>query len=483
LNFHKSILHRARTEGNFPRAREPDNLFAVMSFSPLDSRILGPLFVPDAMVAVFGDDALLAGMLRAEAALAKCQARLGLVPPSLATAIEAIAPAAFDKAALGAATALAGVPTIPFVKALQKLLPADLEPHLHLGATSQDILDTGLALQMTVAFDLLAADLADLLAALARRARRHADMPCIARTYGQHAAPISFGFKVAVWLDGICDAAAELEHRREIACRAQLGGPVGTLAAFGDKGPALLADFAAELGLGVPTIAWHASRANLVGTAQWLAVLAGTCAKMAGDVVALASSEVGEASEPHVPGRGGSSAMPHKRNPIAAVAILANAQAAAGLAAGLSGSLVAAHERPAGAWHAEWHAIASLFGCAAGALAHARALAEGLSIDPAAMARNVELTRGLVYADAAAAALAPTLGRSAAHACVEAAADSVRRTGTTLQHALAASQTALSSAELAAIFDPSAAVAAAARWVEPVARRADALAARLCVRA
>ena len=454
-----------------------------MPFSPLDSPIFGPLFVPDAMAAVFGDDALLAGMLRAEAALARCQARLGLAPPGLAEAIEAISPAAFDRAALGAASALAGVPAIPFVKALQKMLPEELEPKLHFGATSQDILDTAQALQMAVAFDLLAADLADVLAALAGLARRHAHTPCVARTYGQHAAPISFGFKVALWLDNICDAAGELAHRRQSACRAQLGGPVGTLSALGDKGPVLLAAFAAELGLGAPTIAWHTRRANLVGAGQWLALLAGSLAKMAGDVVALASTEIGEAGEPHMPGRGGSSAMPHKRNPVASAAILANAQAAAGLAAGLGGSLVAAHERPAGAWHAEWHAIASLFGCAAGALAHARTLAEGLQVDPAAMARNLDLTRGLVYADAAATALAPILGRSHAHACVEAAADTVRRTGGTLGDALAAANTGLAPAALAAIFDPAPAVAAAAAWVEPVARRADALAARLCARA
>ncbi len=454
-----------------------------MSFSPLDSEVFGPLFAPSGMAAIFADEALIAAMLRSEAALARAQARAGLAPVGLAAAIEAVSPASFDKQALAAGTVLAGVPTIAFVKALQSMLPAEFGADLHKGATSQDILDTALALQMAVAFDLLAADLADVLRALASLARRHAHTPCIARSYGQHAAPISFGFKAAVWLAGIADAARALESSREAACQAQLGGPVGTLAALGVQGPAVLADYAHELGLGAPTIAWHTRRAGIVAAGQWLAMLAGTLAKMAGDVVALSATEIGEVSEPHVEGRGGSTAMPHKRNPVAATAILANAQAAGGLAAGLSGSLVAAHERPAGAWHAEWHAVASLFGCAGGALAHARFLADGLHVDAAAMLRNLGATRGLVFADAAAARLAPKLGRAAAHALVERAADTVRASGRDLHSVLAEVDTGLDAKALGAAFDPRAAVTAAAAWVEPVAARADALAARLVARA
>ncbi len=454
-----------------------------MSFSPLDSEIFGRLFAPPGMAAIFADEALIAAMLRAEAALARAQARAGLAPADLADAIEAVSPAAFDMQALAAGTVLAGVPTIAFVKALQKLLPPEFAADLHKGATSQDILDTALALQMTVAFDLLAADLAGMLRALAALARRHAHTPCIARSYGQHAAPISFGFKAAVWLAGIADAASGLEARRAAACRAQLGGPVGTLASLGMQGPAVLADYARELGLGVPDIAWHTRRAGIVEAGQWLAALIGTLGKMAGDIVALAASEIGEASEPHVEGRGGSTAMPHKRNPVAATAILANAQAAGGLAAGLSGSLIAAHERPAGPWHAEWHAVASLFGCAGGAVAHARFLADGLQVDAAAMARNLGATRGLVFADAAASLLAPKLGRAAAHTLVERAADTARTSGRDLRAVLAEADTGLDAQALAAAFDPRAAVAAAAAWVEPVAARADALAARLVARA
>jgi 3-carboxy-cis,cis-muconate cycloisomerase len=437
-----------------------------MAFSPLDSRLFGPLFATPAMAAVFDDRATVAAMLRVEGALAHAQAAHGLVPAGLASAIGAIGADAFDPDALGRGTALSGVLPIPFVKALQQKLPKDLEASVHFGATTQDIADTALALQMRAAFDLLAIELRAILAALAAMAERHAGTPCIGRTYGQHAAPVSFGFKVAVWAAGIGETALRLPAIRIGACQAQLGGPVGTLAAMGDKADAVLADFSAELGLACPVIAWHARRGGIAAAGQWLALVCGTLAKVAGDVVHLASTEVGEVAEPHIPGRGGSSAMPHKRNPIAAAVILANAQAAQGHAASLAASLVAGHERPAGAWHAEWHALASLFGLASGACAQGRLLAEGLVVDPAAMARNLGITHGLVYADAAAAALAPKLGRAAAHAAVETAATKVRETGGTLRDALAAAGS-LDGAALDSVFDPSPAVAAARARVAP----------------
>jgi 3-carboxy-cis,cis-muconate cycloisomerase len=447
-----------------------------MAFSALDSRLTGGLFATPAMAAVFDDRATIAAMLRVEAALARAQARHGLVPAGLAAAIEAIGAGAFDLDALGAATAISGVLPIPFLKALQAKLPKELEKGLHLGATTQDVADSALALQMRAGLGLLAADLAAVLTALAALAERHAATACIGRTYGQHAAPVSFGFKVAVWAAGIAEAAARLPALRDGACQAQLGGPVGTLAALGDRADAVVADFAAELGLAAPVIAWHARRGAVVAIGQWLALATGTLAKMATDIVHLASTEVGEVAEPFVAGRGGSSAMPHKRNPVAATVILANAQAAAGPAAALAASLAAAHERPAGAWHAEWHAIGTLFGLASGACAEARRLAEGLVVDPAAMARNLGATRGLVFADAAAAALTPKLGRAKAHETVEEAAAKVRETGVTLREALAG---ALDGASLDRVFDPSPSVAAAAARVGPAAALARATAAKL----
>jgi 3-carboxy-cis,cis-muconate cycloisomerase len=447
-----------------------------MAFSPLDSGLLGGLFATPAMAAVFGDRALLAAMLRVEAALARAQAKHGLVPPELADAIDATSATQFDVTTLGKATAVSGVLPIPFLKALGRCLPEELEPALHFGATTQDVADSALALQMREALALLAADLSAMLSALAALAEKHACTPCIGRTYGQHAAPVSFGYKVAVWAAGIAEVAARLPDIRAAACRAQLGGPVGTLAALGPKADAVVDAFAAELGLGRASIAWHVRRAGIAGAGQWLALLCASLAKMAVDLAHLASTEVGEVAEPHIPGRGGSSAMPHKRNPVAATVILANAQAAGGHAAALLASVPAAHERPPGAWHAEWLSLASLFGLASGACLHARTIAEGLVVDTAAMARNIGLTRGLVFADAAAAALARRIGRAEAHAAVEAAATRARASGGTLRDALAG---LLDAAALDAAFDPSPAVSAAAARVPPALAEVRAAIARL----
>ena len=427
------------------------------------------------MAGLFCDVHRVAAMLRVETGLARAQAKLGLAPPALADALEQIPADSLDLAALGAGTALAGVPVIPFLKALQGRLPKELEPFLHKGATTQDIADSALALIIGEALVLIAQDLVGILSGLSRLAQAHGETPCVARSYGQQAAPISFGFRVAVWLTGISEEAARLPQIHE-ACRiVSYGGPVGTLASLGPRGPAVLEALAAELGLRAPTIAWHARRGVIVALGSWLAALTGSLAKMATDVVSLSSTEVGEVAEPYLPGRGGSSAMPHKRNPVSSTVILAAAQAAGGLAGGLFASMAASQERPAGAWHAEWHALPQLFGLASGALAEARRLAEGLVPDPDRMARNLDLTHGLIYADAAAAALAPALGRSAAHQLVEEAASVVRGGEATLLQAILTHPNRPPEATgdaLSAAFDPTPAVAAAALWVPRALKQA-----------
>ena len=435
-----------------------------MTFSPLDSALLGPLSTTPEMAACFSDTARLAAMIQAEAALARAQAGLGLAPDGLAAAVAAVDAGTLDLAALGAQTAVAGVPTIPFIAAMQARLPPDLAPAFHKGATTQDILDTALVLQLRPALALLAAELDAVLPALAAMADAHRATPCVGRTYGQHAAPITFGYKAAVWLTGVADAAAALPALRRRVLVASLGGPVGTLASLGAHGPAVLDAFARELDLGTTPLAWHALRGRMADAGAWLLHLLGALAKMATDVASLASTEVGEVAEPHVPGRGGSSAMPHKRNPVSSTVILAAHAAAQGHALVLFNAMAAAHERPAGSWHAEWHALPPLFGLAAGALREARALAEGLQVNVARMAANIGLTRGLLFAAAAAARLSPRLGRAAAHDLVEHAADDVRRTGATLHQVLSAGPAA--GPELDAAFDLAPAVAAAEAWVD-----------------
>ena len=444
-----------------------------MTFSALDSALLGPLFATDAMRACFSDEARLGSMLEAEAALARAQSGLGLAPAGLAAAIEAVPTGALDPAVLGLQTAVAGVPTIPFVKAVQERLPPELERSFHKGATTQDILDTALVLRLREALQLVAEDLDAILAGLARLAEAHRATPCVGRTYGQHAAPLTFGFKAAVWLSGVAEAAARLPELRGRLLVASLGGPVGTLSALGERGPAVLEAFARELRLGATPLSWHASRGRVVEAGAWLAQLIGALAKMATDVADLVSTEIGEVAEPHVPGRGGSSAMPHKRNPVSSTVILAAHAAALGQVTTLFAAMAAAHERPAGLWHAEWHALPTLFGLASGALREARALAEGLEVHPERMRANLDATRGLLFADAAAARLGARLGREAAHALVERAAGEVRRTGQPLRAVLEGdAEVRAAGVDLAGAFDLAPAVEAVAAWVDRALREA-----------
>jgi len=436
-----------------------------MTFSATDSALLGPLFATAAMRDVFSDRARLAAMLEAEAALARVQARFGLAPEGLAPAIATISADSLDVAALGEQTALAGVPTIPFVRAVQSRLPEGLERAFHKGATTQDILDTALVLQLRAALALVAADLNTIMAGLAGLAAAHRDTPCVGRTYGQHAAPMTFGFKAAAWLAGIADAAERLPGLRSRMLLASLGGPAGTLSGLGEHGPAVADGFAQALGLGTAPIAWHTRRAGLAEGGAWLATLLGAMAKMAVDIANLASAEVAEVTEPWVPGRGGSSAMPHKRNPVSCTVILAAASAAKGHVTTLLDAMASAHERPPGLWHAEWHALPSLFGLASGALREAASLAQGLVVDAPRMRANIGQTRGLLFSEAAAACLSPLLGREAAHARIEQAADEVRRTGDTLQ-AVLARDPALSGADLDAAFNLAPAISVAGPWVD-----------------
>jgi 3-carboxy-cis,cis-muconate cycloisomerase len=447
-----------------------------MSFSPLDSELFGPLFATAEMRAVFSDHAWVSSMLATEAALARSEYRAGLAPEALGPAIEAIRAEDLDIGALGVRAGVAGVPTIPFVQAVQARLSPELERAFHKGATTQDIIDTALVLRMRDAFDLIGIDLQAIIAGLSRLAEQHRTTPCVGRSYGQHAAPISFGYKVAVWLTGIADTADRLPDLRGRVLVASLAGPVGTLASLGADAPRVLDGFAQQLGLGVTPLSWHTTRGRIAEAGAWLVQLMGALAKLATDVAHLASTEVGEVAEPHMPGRGGSSAMPHKRNPVGSTIILAAHAAAKGHASTLFEAMAAAHERPAGLWHAEWNALPLLFGLLSGALREARWLAEGLVVDAERMRANIDLTRGLLFADAAAARLGARLGREAAHHVVEQAAGDVRLSGMSLADVLAANPTVQDAGvDLSSAFDLAPAVSAAAQWVGPALLHAGAI--------
>jgi 3-carboxy-cis,cis-muconate cycloisomerase len=443
-----------------------------MAFSALDSALTGPLFATAEMREVFADRAVLAAMLDVEAALGEALAEAGLADAELAPALRALRPEDFDLGALGAATAVAGVPSIPFLAAVEARLPPGLAG-LHRGATTQDLVDTALMLQCRRALRLLLPDLIAALEGLKALSEQHARTPCAGRTYGQHAAPVTFGYKAAVWGTGLAEVAYGWQAAFDAVSALSLEGPVGTRGGFGPEPDVIAARVCELLQLSGSSLPWHVRRARIVDAGVFLAQLIGALGKMAADVVHLASTEVGEVAEPHVSGRGGSSAMPHKRNPVGCTVILAAAPAARGHVGTLLDAMIAQHERPAGAWHAEWHALPQLFGLASGGLREARAIATGLEVRPERMRANLELTRGLLFADRAAAALAPRLGRAAAHAAVEQAAAAVRDGAPSLRAALAADPAlaGVDGGALDAAFDLGPAVDAAAAVAEKGAER------------
>jgi 3-carboxy-cis,cis-muconate cycloisomerase len=399
--------------------------------------------------------AWLAAMLEVEAALAEAESAAGLVPADAAAAIRAAChPDRFDAEQIGREAVGSANPVVPLVKALKQAVPAEAAPYVHLGATSQDILDTALMLIAKHALDLLLDDLRQLAAACAHLAELHRDTVMPGRTLLQQAVPITFGLKAAGWLMGVTEAAERLAELRKDRLAVQLGGAAGTLASLGDAGLGVAAGLAQSLGLAEPALPWHSERTRIAQLGAALAIASGAAGKIALDIVLLAQTEIGEVAEGEP---GGSSAMPHKRNPVAAIEADACARGAAAQAAVLLGALRAEHERAAGAWQAEWHAVEEAFRLAAGAVSRTRAAVDGLVVDVARMRSNLDLGGGLVMSEAAARALAVKVGPAAAEEIVRAAATRVAAGAGTLADALAAEPTVaarFSRAELAAALDP-----------------------------
>jgi 3-carboxy-cis,cis-muconate cycloisomerase len=363
-----------------------------------------------------------ARMLAFEAALAQSQGELGLIPTAAAQAIAAVcADEAFQRSVRLDDARLAGNPAIPLVRELTHRVRAaspSAAAWVHYGATSQDVIDTATMLAMRDVFRLLAPDVTRAQTNLAELARRHAATAMVARTLLQNAAPITFGYKVVQWLAGLDDAARAIARAdRELAL--QLGGPVGTLVDFGEHAQQLTERVAQRLDLRCPAISWHTNRVRIADCGAALATLAGVLGKIAHDAALLMQTEIGEVQEGAAPGKGGSSSLPHKRNPVDALAAVAAAQVAPHLAAALFSSMVHEHERAAGAWHAEWLALPQLCSIAHRALQSTVQLIEGLEVNPQRMQANLEATFGLVYAGSLTTALAATVGRDRAHAAVE----------------------------------------------------------------
>ncbi|HYE48621.1 MAG TPA: 3-carboxy-cis,cis-muconate cycloisomerase [Azospirillaceae bacterium] len=441
--------------------------------------LLGALFETPDVAELFGDRAVLQGMFDVEAALARAQAAVGVIPAAAAAPIAAACAAdQFDPAAIGRAAALAGNPAIPLVAALRARVAAAnpaAAHHVHRGATSQDVIDTGMVLRVRRALRLIDADLGRAEEALAGLARRHAGTVMVARTLLQHALPTTFGLKAAGWLSMVVRVRGRLRAAGAAFAVLQFGGAAGTLAALGDAGMEVAEALARDLGLALPDMPWHAQRDRVADLAAALGLVVGALGKVARDVAYMMATDTGEVSEPAGPGKGGSSAMPHKRNPVDTTVALAAATRAPGLVASLLAGLPQEHERGVGGWHAEWQPLSDLVRLTSGAVSRMAAALEGLEVDPEALRRGLGLTRGLVMAEAAALALAPVLGAEAAQSLVERACREARAAGADLQAVLARDpevRRCLDPAALARAMDPAAYLGSASTLIaRALARR------------
>jgi 3-carboxy-cis,cis-muconate cycloisomerase len=373
--------------------------------------------------AFFTDEALIQAMLDFESALATAQAHEGLIPTDAALAIEAQCHAQLiDFQQLRLDVALGGNACIPLVKQLTSLVKAkntEGDKFVHYGATSQDVIDTATMLQAKKSLQLIDNQLVTLIQQLTQLVETHRDTVMIGRSFMQHARPISFGLKVATWLDGIFRTKKKVEKLLSENFALQLGGAVGNLSSMGEKGIAVAAKMAEILALKLPLIPYHTQRDRFVEIASTLGILTGNLGKIAKDISLLMQTEIGEVSEPSGVGKGGSSTMPHKRNPVSCIAILANAQRVPTLVSTMFASMIQDHERATGAWHAEWETLTDIIKLTGGALNQALILTSGLEINVERMRQNLENTEGLIYAENISLALSEKIGKTEAHELVE----------------------------------------------------------------
>ena len=391
--------------------------------------LLDPLFRWEPVAKLFRDDSYLQTMLDFEAALARAEASSGIIPASAANAIAAKCRVElFDKQKLAEAASLAGNLAIPLVKQLKALVSADDDnkdaaAFVHWGATSQDAIDTALVLQLREALPLISGDLVNLCARLAKMADQHRLTPIVARTWMQHAIPTTLGIKFAGWLDAL---GRHRERFREMQNRClvlQFGGAAGTLAALGSQGGVIAKHLSEQLKLPLPQIPWHSHGDRLSEIATTLGLLTSTLGKIARDISLHTQTEIDELREPAEEGRGRSSSMPHKRNPVACATILAAAIRVPGLVSTMLSAMVQEDERGLGGWHTEWETLPEIVCLTAGAMHHLAAMVPRLEIDVKRMRENLELTKGLIFAEAIAAALGEKISRSHARELIDAASE------------------------------------------------------------
>lgn len=450
-----------------------------MSINPAESEIWGSLYGTDELREIFSDRAQLQCMLDVEAALARAQAQLGLVPTHVAAAVTTAARVENVRSDhIAASTRTVGYPVVGLVKELRRVAGEEAARYIHLGATTQDILDTALVLQMRRACGVLRRDLLALARKLAEQAVRYRDTPMVGRTHLQHAVPVTFGLKCAVWAAPLATHIERLDAVTRRTFVVEFGGAAGTLAPLGANRIAVVEALAQELDLGVPDLPWHVVRDGVAEMVTLLGLICGTIAKFAFDITLLMQTEVAEVCEPHEMGRGGSSTMPQKRNPIASEYILAATRGVHALVPLMLGAMVQDHERGTGPWQTEPLVIPQCFVLTAGALRQARVIAEGMVVNVERMRQNLEATGGLIMAEAVVTALTPTIGRTAAEEALKHACDRTITEGRTLSETLRDDFTLrpyLADATLERLMDPASYLGSAGAFVDRVAARIAAL--------
>jgi 3-carboxy-cis,cis-muconate cycloisomerase len=446
-----------------------------MPVNPADSPILGTLYGSDAMRAVFDERAYFQRMLDVEAALARVQARLGIIPAAAADAITRAAVVENLKTEeLAASARNVGYPVVGLVAGLSRAA-GEAGGWTHWGATTQDIMDTATVLQVRDGLALIRTALAGMVTALTTQADRHRHTVMAGRTHLQQALPVTLGLKCAIWAQPLIAHVHRLDALRPRVELVSFAGAAGTLASLGDQGIAVMEGLAAVLGLAAPAAPWHVCRDGLAEAAAFLGLICGSLAKLATDVILLAQTEVGELAEPYVAGRGSSSTMPQKRNPIASEYILAATRTVHALVPVMFGAMAADHERATGPWQAELLALPQAFVLTHGALLHAGAIAEGMVVDAGRMRRNLDITHGLIVSEAVMMGLAPQLGRGEAHHAVKHACDAALAEGISLADALAREPSVAERLDRAAIerlTDPAHYLGSADAFIDRVLRAA-----------
>jgi 3-carboxy-cis,cis-muconate cycloisomerase len=443
--------------------------------------LLDPLFRSQAVEKVFSNRATLQGMLDFEAALARAESRAGFIPASAAPAIEAKCRAElYDMTVLARAAASAGNLAIPLVKQLTLLVAQkekDAARYVHWGATSQDAIDTGRVLQLRQALIQISSELDLFAAALGELAHKNRTTLIAARTWMQQALPTTFGLKAAGWLDAIDRHRARLAETQERCLVLQFGGAVGTMAALGARGLDVATNLGKELQLPLPDLPWHTHRDRMAEVATTLGLCCGTLGKLARDISLHTQTEVGEVFEPLADGRGGSSTMPHKRNPVTCAVVSSAALRVPPLVNTMLASMVQEQERGLGGWHAEWETLPDIVRLTAGALHHITTTVSGLELDPERMRQNLDVTHGLIFAEAVAMALSEKMPRSDAHELVQQACKRAQDDRRELRSVLAQDaiiKANLSEPELDRLFTPANYLGVADQFIDRVLARSAA---------